>query len=166
MTDHSRVGYTVEEQAAVHDELKQFLGSDDESDDEDDEDYNDDEEGEADKAPVTLGAANSSRKRKREEREGTEESKNGGEENGIHLAQRLKRSSEYENTLKESSAVGIPTRTAAGAGDEADGSYGGIEDGYAENADYDEDELEKEMLVAFENGDFDESAEAIGADND
>ncbi|KAE8557246.1 hypothetical protein EYB25_001952 [Talaromyces marneffei] len=171
MTEHSPVGYTAAEQAAVHDELKEFLGSDDDddddSDDEEDEDYVDDGEededadndSEEEEEPAAL-ASPESRKRKRE---GDEETEGDGEDEGSgtsHLAQRLKRSAgdDGEDTSKQDSI------TTTAARDEDDGSYN--QSSYTENADYDEDELEREMLEAFENGDYDDNAEdAIGEDN-
>lgn len=163
MTEHSPVGYTVAEQAAVHDELKEFLGSDDDdSDDEEDEDYVDDgeEDDDADndsEEELAVPASPESRKRKRE---GGEEPEAEGEDADIApLAQRLKRSGndDGEVTSKQD------TVNTTGTGDEEE-SYN--QGNSTENADYDEDELEREMLAAFENGDYDERAEdAIGADN-
>ena len=163
MTEHSPVGYTAAEQAAVHDELKEFLGSDDDdSDDEEDEDYVDDGEedddagNDSEEEPAAL-ASPESRKRKRE---GDEEAEGESEGAGTApLAQRLKRTAgdDGEDTSKQDTM--ITTRPS-----DEDDSYN--QSSYTENADYDEDELEREMLAAFENGDFDENAkDAIGADN-
>ncbi|EED19432.1 RNA Polymerase II CTD phosphatase Fcp1, putative [Talaromyces stipitatus ATCC 10500] len=165
MTEHSPVGYTAAEQAAVHDELKEFLGSDDETDDEDDKDYVDDEEDD-DEAEGNNNeedpAATDTRKRKRDGDEETESEGTGTS----RLAQRLKRSpgADDDEDMSKQGATIIPGT----AKDEDDGSYNYSNETNdpTENADYDEDELEREMLAAFENGDYDENAEeAIGADN-
>lgn len=170
MTDHSRVGYTPEEQVAVHDELKEFLGSDDDTgDDEDDEDYVEDEEEDdegnaSEKEPAAPAAAGKSRKRKREKNETGDEVSVASEESGSRLAQRLKRSEDDDNKSKESQAAA--DRSANVTRDQDPGSFDDNEVDYAENVDYDEDELEREMLAAFETGEFDENAEeTIGADN-
>lgn len=166
MTEHSPVGYTAAEQAAVHDELKEFLGSDDgDSDDEEDEDYvddgeeDDDGDSDSEEEPAAVGSPES-RKRKREGDEAEDEGEGAGTS---HLAQRLKRSAgnDGEDASKQDTAF-----TTAAKDEDGSYNYSNENSHPTENADYDEDELEREMLEAFEDGGYDENAEdAIGADD-
>lgn len=162
LTETSHIGYDEDEQAAVHDELKDFLGSDDESESDNEvsgEDLN------------TTG-----KKRKRgegadgeagEESTGNDEDEN--DQRGSRLSQRIKRSYERSTGLREvATAVGSEMSEARTPGlheDELDTeNVGASHDkvgGYSENSenpDDDDDELEREMLAAFED-DFDDNSE-------
>ncbi|KAJ5094065.1 hypothetical protein N7456_009926 [Penicillium angulare] len=157
LDDHSPVGYDENEQAAVHDELRDFLGSDDESESDNDA-WGDDQ---------TSGG----KKRKRGEGAdaGTDDESADDEEDedkqGSRLSQRIKRSYERSTGLREvASAVptennALPTREQAEQEqdiDKAAASNAGSDDGLPENPDDDEDDLEREMLAAFENDDDDD----------
>ncbi|KAL1962079.1 hypothetical protein VTN77DRAFT_607 [Rasamsonia byssochlamydoides] len=161
MTAHSPIGYDAEQQAAVHDELKEFLGSDAESESELDEDE------------IFLGSE-SSKKRKREG-EDEDQQRDEDEALGSRLAQRIKLSRERSSGLKEvETAVtepvddqaggedeGVPDPTTTGADRDLDGG-----DGYPEDPDDDDDALEREMLAAFEDGNFSQVAEdEVAAEN-
>jgi RNA polymerase II subunit A-like phosphatase len=125
-SEYSAIGYDVDEQAAVHDELREFLGSDD-----------DESESDADTSEAEPVAAES-RKRKR----GTDSE----DDETASLAHRVKPS--RPSTLKQ----------AVGQDDNEEAALAGSQDGEqapVENPDDDEDELEREMLAAFE-GDYDE----------
>lgn len=155
MTEHSPVGYTEAEQAAVHDELKEFLGSDDDSgDDEDDEDYmeeededededggegEDDDDNAANGKETTEGAAALQspgwRKRKREKDDEAEYDTEGS--SFTHLAQRMKNNLPEDSQAKQRNDDVVVPPVSQG------------ESGPTEDADFDEDELEREMLEAF-----------------
>ena len=163
LTETSQVGYGEDEQAAVHDELKDFLGSDDES--------------ESDNEALGEDGNLSGKKRKRgdgADGESGEESAEDDDENdkqGSRLSQRIKRSYERSTGLRE-----VATATSSETGrtrPEHDGPSGPHDDesdaenadtgrdnneGYPEDPDDDEDELEREMLAAFED-DIDEQAD-------
>ncbi|KAJ5095391.1 hypothetical protein NUU61_004747 [Penicillium alfredii] len=165
----SPIGYDEDEQAAVHDELKEFLGSDDES--------------ESDNEALTEESTMTSKKRKRGEgsEEGGDDELTGedGDETdlrGSRLSQRIKRSYERSTGLRE---VATATGSAAdeplsklprptGPDDEepdaeAAGARRGQELSYPEDPAEDDDELEREMLAAFEDGDYDSAAEEEAA---
>jgi RNA polymerase II subunit A-like phosphatase len=160
MNELSPIGYDATQQAEVHDELKEFLGSDDESEsDLDGDGYND------------MSAGSESRKRKRKQ-EGGEDSDNASRDEAkgteSRLAQRVKLSRERTSHLKEVTSVVTPGEDPDGGeeleGAEGDGDDG--DDGYPEDPDDDDDELEREMLAAFEDGDYDEEAEGeMAAEN-
>lgn len=164
LTDISPIGYDVEQQAAIHDELKEFLGSDDEDSESD---------GDALLPPET-------RKRKRESEDETEKgekrdkSENDDPGVGTRLLQRIKESRERSSGLRQVANITSPkspettTRPARnGEGDElneiAEDDYGSGPGSHPEDPDDDDDELEKEMLAAFEESSFDESVEADAA---
>lgn len=162
MNELSPIGYGAEQQAAVHDELKEFLGSDDESESDLDGDGDHD---------LSLGGSES-KKRKRK-REGGEDpggpSQDDAEGPESRLAQRVKLSRERTSHLKEVTSVVTPDANPDDGEDlegVEEGDGGDWDDGDPENPDDDDDELEREMLAAFEDGDYDEAGEAeIAAEN-
>lgn len=129
-SEYSPIGYDVDEQAAVHDELREFLGSDDESE----------SDADASEAESLL----ESRKRKRGDDTDTEDET-------ASLAHRIKtsRPSTLKQTIGQDDDV-VEADLPAGGSQEAS------EQAQAENPDDDEDELEREMLAAFEDGEYDE----------
>ena len=161
----SPLSYDLDDQAAVHDELKEFLGSDDES--------------ESDTEVWTEDTADASRKRKRGEGNGTDEESGDdtGEEaenKGSRLSQRIKRSYARSTGLKEVAiAEGegveteetrfeegsfpapdddedgtVPEENGAGSGEpEADQGPALSEMAVDES---DVDDFEREMMAAFE----------------
>lgn len=173
MTEFSPVGYDENEQAAVHDELKEFLGSDDESE-------SDSEASFLATEPTTPG-----KKRKREdlgESEGEEQEGEEGDEDEAHgsrLSQKIKRSHERTTGLKTVANADTTdsSETPAAADEDGEGDGGtedqdaggeGNEAGYSieVNPEEEDDELEREMLAAFEDGDYDEKAEEdVAAEN-
>lgn len=188
LTSLSPIGIDVDDQAAVHEELKEFLGSDDESES--------DTESIIAETPTTP----TSRKRKRdngEEEEDeaeaeslqAEEEGEGGNKNitGSRLSQRIKRSYERSTGLREVATLSSPERAgesskgpleaaksdAAGEDnnpedlrEEEDRAGRGQDVSYPEDPVDDADELEKEMMAAFEDGGYDAKAEAdIAAEN-
>ncbi|CAL5872477.1 uncharacterized protein PFLUO_LOCUS6741 [Penicillium psychrofluorescens] len=168
----SSIGYDADEQAAVHDELKEFLGSDDESESDSETSFLADEN------------AGSGKKRKRDEgasggendEETVEDDEDESDIAGSRLSQRIKRSYERSTGLRE-----VATATSSGTdetaseralpsgpeGEEPDASAAGARSGLAVSYPEDEDdELEREMLAAFEDGDYDPKAEEdIAAEN-
>ena len=159
---HSMIGYDAAEQAEVHDELKAFLGSD-----------NEDSESDSDISLPSVVLTD--RKRKRD----TDTDESGGESEqsiksddvqqglGSRLARKIKRSHERGTGLREVSNVssgGTSTDLPSSApGDDQVKSAPGVEDEDIENniqnqdeGDADDDELEREMMAAFENGDWEE----------
>lgn len=174
LNEASPIGYGEDEQAAVHDELKEFLGSDDESES-DSEAWGEDQ---------TPGG----KKRKRGEGKTTTDEESGdddGEESdvrGSRLSQRIKRSYERSTGLREVATASSPEadetrppgqQSSAPHGahdDEPDaekaGTSQGRDEGYPEDPDDDDDALEREMLAAFEDGNFDSKAEEdVAAEN-
>ncbi|KAJ6018958.1 hypothetical protein N7499_009865 [Penicillium canescens] len=156
----SPIGYDAEEQAAVHDELKDFLGSDDES--------------ESDNESLPDETAGTGTKRKRGTESGTDEEESGDddgdeEKRGSRLSQRIKRSYERNTGLRE--VVSAPTGgedTLVPSGPQEDESDSETLGGRDQNADPDDDddELEREMLAALEGGAYDPQAEEdIAAEN-
>lgn len=171
LDEMSPIGYDEEDQAAVHEELKEFLGSDDES------------ESDTDVSLVADDPTTPSRKRKREGAEGEEmnpESEEGEDTDlqGSRLSQRIKRSYERSTGLREvATASGATTTEATQTSTQADeddndeegpdepdkDASGGPPESYPED---DDDDLEREMLAAFEDGDYDPNAEEdIAAEN-
>ncbi|KAH8692648.1 putative RNA polymerase II CTD phosphatase Fcp1 [Talaromyces proteolyticus] len=138
--EYSPIGYDADEQAAVHDELREFLGSDNESDTD------------ASEIESVMGAE--SKKRKREGGEDTDDGASEGTDSRV--PQRLK-----------VSGAGRSTSAGEGGNEEKETWTGsqqrddGDDDANVDNPDDDEDELEREMLAAFEDGEYDES----GGDN-
>ena len=160
----SPIGYGADEQAAVHDELKEFLGSDDES--------------ESDNETGLDESAATGKKRKRGEGPNDAGDEESGEDDGdsdaqgSRLSQRIKRSYERSTSLREmANASGFETTESTGPDEvepDAEKAYTGRreDDGYPENPDDDDDDLEREMLAAFEDGSYDDQAEKdIAAEN-
>lgn len=170
--DETSLGYDDDEQAAVHDELKEFLGSDDES--------------ESDTEAWGEESTQDSKKRKRgegDERPSDEESGDDdgteSDQQGSRLSQRIKRSYERSTGLREVAIASVSeidetlsenARPAGPHEEEADAEKAGTnrdqDEGYPEDPDDDDDELEREMLAAFEDGDYDsKSEEDVAAEN-
>jgi RNA polymerase II subunit A-like phosphatase len=158
----SPIGYDAEEQAAVHDELKDFLGSDDES------------ESDNESLPDETAGTGTKRKRGDGTESGTDEEESGDddgdeEKRGSRLSQRIKRSYERNTGLRE--VVSAPTGgedTLVPSGPQEDESDSETLEGRDQNAnpDDDDDELEREMLAALEEGAYDPQAEEdIAAEN-
>jgi RNA polymerase II subunit A-like phosphatase len=167
LDETSTPGYDEDELAAVHDELKEFLGSDDES--------------ESDSEAWGEESNEGSKKRKRgegTEGDGDEESgEDDGDESdpkGSRLSQRIKRSYERSTGLREvatATSSGSESERARPSGphdDEPDAEKAGTkadaDDGYPEDPDDDDDELEREMLAAFED-DNPQAEEEAAAEN-
>jgi RNA polymerase II subunit A-like phosphatase len=166
LDETSTPGYDEDELAAVHDELKEFLGSDDES--------------ESDSEAWGEESNEGSKKRKRgegAEGDGDEESgEDDGDESdpkGSRLSQRIKRSYERSTGLREvatATSSGSESERARPSGphDEPDAERAGTkadaDDGYPEDPDDDDDELEREMLAAFED-DNPQAEEEAAAEN-
>ncbi|KAJ5760729.1 hypothetical protein N7520_007885 [Penicillium odoratum] len=164
LDETSHIGYDEDEQAAVHDELKEFLGSDDESES-DSEAWGEE----------TLA----SKKRKRGDGLGgttddeSAEDEDDEDQKGSRLSQRIKRSYKRSTGLREVASA-APTdsdesRMTLQVGEEdLDLDKASInqdtDDGLPENPDDDDDALEREMLAAFE--DDDEKAEEDMAEED
>ncbi|KAJ5434298.1 NLI interacting factor [Penicillium cf. griseofulvum] len=164
LDETSPIGYDADEQAAVHDELKDFLGSDDES--------------ESDTESL-LDEPTGGKKRKRNEdtESGTDEESgdDDGEDHdkqGSRLSQRIKRSYERNTKLREITSApasgsdqispDLKTPVVEGVSDlETAGTIGSKAD--YPDPDDDDDELEREMLAAFEGGGYDSQAEAEAA---
>ncbi|KAJ9481819.1 hypothetical protein VN97_g11643 [Penicillium thymicola] len=167
LDETSPIGYDADEQAAVHDELKDFLGSDDES--------------ESDNESVVDEPSTGGKKRKRNEatESGTDEEESGDDDGDDHdkqgsrLSQRIKRSYERNTKLREITSAPAPgsdqvspdlpkTPVVEGA---SDSDTAGTSDPKPEypHPDDDEDELEREMLAAFEGGGYDSQVEADAA---
>ncbi|KAL4785706.1 hypothetical protein BJX76DRAFT_324065 [Aspergillus varians] len=194
LNDMSSIGYDEDEEAAVHEELKEFLGSDDES-----ESDSEASSMERDEVPPTSNPdiSNPDKKRKRDDGADTDD----GDENdsdtqpesgdvpGSRLSQRIKRSYQRSTGLKEvaSASIGgaLPpssgTETVPGPGRDTveetpDVAFPETEEEAAasrnpdsarpEDPIEDDDELEREMLAAFEEGEYDSKAEEdIGEEN-
>ncbi|KAF3898023.1 RNA polymerase II subunit A C-terminal domain phosphatase [Trichophyton interdigitale] len=162
LTDQSRLGYDEQEQATVHDELKEFLGSD-----------NEDSESDSDFSMLFPD--------KKRKREATEEADGGvnkeedtsAEGSGSRLSQKIKRSHERTTGLKEVSTAqpSIPaTEPTADAEMEAGrealmGDLPDVEPKYkdldpvVDDPEDDEDALEREMMAAFdEDPDWEQNA--------
>ncbi|KAL4992112.1 hypothetical protein BDW68DRAFT_150549 [Aspergillus falconensis] len=182
------LGFDQDEEAAVHEELKEFLGSDDESESDSEASWM-----ERNELPPT---SNPDKKRKRDDgadiddEENSSDTQGTGEIAGSRLSQRIKRSYERSTGLKEvasatsggagsntetSTATGTDTNTVE-ADDVPDVAFPETEEeaaasrnpdsGYPQDPAEEDDELEREMLAAFEEGGYDSNAEeAIGEDN-
>lgn len=165
LDEHSPIGFDDDELAAVHEELKEFLGSDDES--------------ESDNESTVATEDVPSKKRKRgdgPDDDADEDGDSQGEEDdmqGSRLSQRIKRSYERSTGLREVATASTaepssePTNAEQPAPEAQEQpasqtpSAGGPDD-----PDYDEDEFEREMLAAFEGADDDSKAEEeIAAEN-
>lgn len=191
LNETSPIGYGADEEAAIHEELKEFLGSDDESESDSE-------------APPALAnnptSAPSNKKRKREDgtttdtsedEDASETDNNPTDEgssdsiSGSRLAQRIKRSYARSTSLKEVATLSntgstVATEQSADATDNyeemttprdeqqpeespGDDSREIHDPPYPEEED---DELEREMLAAFEDGEYDGKAEQeIGEEN-
>ncbi|OQE41234.1 hypothetical protein PENCOP_c005G03751 [Penicillium coprophilum] len=164
LDETSPVGYDADEQAAVHDELKDFLGSDDES------------ESDTESLLDEPSIGGKKRKRNEETESGTDEEESGdddGDDNdkqGSRLSQRIKRSYERNTKLREITSApasgsdqvspDIPqTPVVEGVSDTETAGTSGPKADYPDPDD-DDDELEREMLAAFEGGGYDPQAEA------
>ncbi|KAG0155149.1 hypothetical protein PDIDSM_722 [Penicillium digitatum] len=168
LNETSPIGYDADEQAAVHDELKDFLGSDDESES-DNESLLDE--------PSTGGKK---RKRNEETESGTDEEESGDDDGDDHdnpgsrLSQRIKRSYERNTKLREITSIiasssdqvspDLPkTPVVEGVSDSETAGTGSALRADYPDPDDDDDELEREMLAAFEGGGYDSQAEADAA---
>ncbi|KAL4768154.1 hypothetical protein BDW60DRAFT_133874 [Aspergillus nidulans var. acristatus] len=182
------LGFDQDEEAAVHEELKEFLGSDDESESDSEASWM-----ERNELPPT---SNPDKKRKREDGTDTDDDENNsdtqgsGEIAGSRLSQRIKRSYERSTGLKEvasatSGGTGSNTDTGTATGTDTDtadaddvpevafpeteeeaAASRNPDSSYPQDPVEEEDELEREMLAAFEEGGYDSNAEeAIGEDN-
>ncbi|KAE8141189.1 hypothetical protein BDV38DRAFT_268837 [Aspergillus pseudotamarii] len=167
LDEHSPIGYDEDQLAAVHEELKEFLGSDDESESD---------------SEVSSWAeeATPNKKRKRDEGAeggGEEESQEEGDQPRSRLSQRIKRSYERSTGLKEvaTAATDDPAQKSPmltesndeGAQKESDEPASqDLNANFPEDPAEDDDELEREMMAAFEDGDYDAKAEEdIAAEN-
>ncbi|KAL3477551.1 hypothetical protein BJX99DRAFT_226124 [Aspergillus californicus] len=192
LSEVSPIGYDEDQQAAIHEELKDFLGSDDEESESDSEFY---PGVQRDEVPPTSAPG---KKRKRDDgndndepeddasNSGSDTSTEAGDVPGSRLSQRIKRSYERTTGLKEVASAGAGAGTTAGAvpqpepqpqsptpdiafpetEEEATATHN-PDANYPEDPAADEDdELEREMLAAFEDDEFDSKAEEhIGEDN-
>ncbi|PWY92406.1 hypothetical protein BO70DRAFT_9205 [Aspergillus heteromorphus CBS 117.55] len=160
----SPIGYDEEQQAAVHDELKEFLGSDDESESDTD-------------VSVLDEIPSPGKKRKREEDESADdvETDNPSEEVDVHgsrLAQRIKRSYERSTGLKEVASAGVESafkQAQAQAQVPSDTDADTPEEPTSqpqEPVEEDDDELEREMMAAFEDGEEPADDEKIANENE
>ncbi|RMJ26105.1 hypothetical protein PHISP_03038 [Aspergillus sp. HF37] len=195
LDDSSPIGYGTDEQAEVHEELKEFLGSDDESDSDSDmppppqqpqaqpQAQPPPQKQPQSQAPMETMAP--SKKRKLEDPGETDKERN------PKLGQRVRRSYPGSTALRHvASAIGSDTSTTSQSpgpvdeGDE-DQDQGAAEEGTDENTldepaaddaasrgapmtypEEENDELEQEMLAALEDGDYDAKAEEdIAAEN-
>lgn len=158
LTAHSPIGYDAEQQAAVHEELREFLGSEDES------------ESESDLSFLAGEPQTPSRKRKREEgdemedeiREGDEDAE---DEEGAHrtrLPRRLKLSHDGSTDLGEPTEMPVEPEGEGEAGAQGEDEAPA---GYPENPDDDDDELEREMLAALEEEYNEKADEDVAAEN-
>ncbi|KAB8202856.1 FCP1-like phosphatase phosphatase domain protein [Aspergillus parasiticus SU-1] len=167
LDEHSPIGYDEDQQAAIHEELKEFLGSDDESESD---------------SEVSSWAEEATPNKKRKREEGSEggdeeESQEEGDQPGSRLSQRIKRSYERSTGLKEvaTAATDDPAQESPVAPESNDESAQKESDEPAsqdlnanlpEDPAEDDDELEREMMAAFEDGDYDAKAEEdIAAEN-
>ncbi|KAL2815013.1 hypothetical protein BJX63DRAFT_391226 [Aspergillus granulosus] len=185
LTEMSPIGYDQDQQAAIHEELKEFLGSDDESESDSEASWV-----ERDEPPPT-----SSPRKKRKRDDGTDDEDeasnsdtptDSGDIPGSRLSQRIKRSYERSTGLKEVATASVPG-TAADTATATDSNSGtdrdtpdiafpetGEEASASRNPDVafpedpveDDDELEREMMAAFEEDGFDSGVEEdIAAEN-
>ncbi|KAJ5888032.1 hypothetical protein N7495_008073 [Penicillium taxi] len=140
----SPIGYDAKEQAEVHDELKDFLGSDDESESDNESTIDPDEETKKRKRGATSNG------------DGSAEYDPDDEDMGSRLSQRIKRSYERSTSLRE-----VASANSAGTAQSFDESAATSQADMDSETDMtgavnydvdDEDELEREMLAAFEDG--------------
>jgi RNA polymerase II subunit A-like phosphatase len=161
LDETSPIGYGADEQAAVHDELKDFLGSDDES--------------ESDNESLPDETSTGTKRKRGEGADGTTDEEESGDddgddsEKGSRLSQRIKRS--YERNTKLREITSAPARSDEASSDRPqpmvmEGEDSGSETvgssqktGQLGDPDDDEDELEREMLAAFEGGGYDSQLE-------
>lgn len=168
LSEQSPIGYDEDQQAAVHEELKDFLGSDDESESDSDASFMADESSQIGK------------KRKRDdetEGEGGDEdqepaAEEEGDQTGSRLSQRIKRSYERSTGLRAMATPGGANNNNTAATEEppkpeemvsspqepepeASGSQ--PQENTSQPDVDDEDELEREMMAAFEDNDEDET---------
>ncbi|KAL4926293.1 protein-serine/threonine phosphatase [Aspergillus undulatus] len=192
LDDMSPIGYDQDEEAAVHEELKEFLGSDDESES-DNESFIDRDE----LPPTSNPTLSPGKKRKRDDEGETDddddeppnpETQAEGDVPGSRLSQRIKRSYERSTSLKEVATASTSNGAGRGPQAEADVDTGAGEErqpnvsfpeteeeaaasrnpdsSYPPDPVEDEDELEREMLAAFEDGGYDSKAEEDIADDE
>ncbi|PYI33076.1 TFIIF-interacting CTD phosphatase [Aspergillus indologenus CBS 114.80] len=167
LTEMSPIGYDADQQAAIHEELKEFLGSDDESESDSDASFMED-------APTTAP----SKKRKRpedteeEEDEGGDDSgdrvQDAGAPRGSRLAQRIRRVYERPGTtLSRAVSSAANSESPSSEPEEQANAPSGSQPADTMPAPEEEDdELEREMMAAFEDGDYDATAEEkIAAEN-
>ncbi|PYH45424.1 protein-serine/threonine phosphatase [Aspergillus saccharolyticus JOP 1030-1] len=158
LTEVSPIGYDADQQAAIHEELKEFLGSDDDSESDSDASF-------MDEVPTTAP----SRKRKRsddtkdEEGEGDEGGKGAesGSDHGSRLSQRIRRVYERPGTAL-SQAVSSAANSESPSSeleDPTDAATASQQAAAMPAPEEEDDELEREMMAAFEDGDYDETAE-------
>ncbi|CEJ56427.1 hypothetical protein PMG11_02635 [Penicillium brasilianum] len=162
LTESSALSYDEDDQAAVHDELKEFLGSDDES--------------ESDSELLAEETTEPSRKRKRGEgnegnadEESTDEDGDESDPKGSRLSQRIKRSYERSTGLREVATAGgsetEETRFEKGQfsapddddeGEEVAASAVGEQETQSDTAvdESDADDFEREMMAAFDDPDY------------
>lgn len=158
LDETSPVGYGEDEQAEVHDELKDFLGSDDES--------------ESDNEPGPAEPSSGTKRKRGDDLEGaTDEEESGDDdgdepEKGSRLSQRVKRSYERNTKLREITPAPPrsdepPSQPGGLEGEESESETlgNGSQKGSHENPDDDEDDLERELLAAFESGENDSQEE-------
>ncbi|PYH92756.1 hypothetical protein BO71DRAFT_17725 [Aspergillus ellipticus CBS 707.79] len=157
MDETSLVFYDEDQQAAVHEELKEFLGSDDESESDTD-------------TPPPDKLPSPTKKRKRDEDESSdgddEETESTGDEDdslGSRLSQRIKRSYERSTGLKEVASAGVESSTKQAANDDtADAPAAQSQEASFQEPAEDDDELEREMMAAFEDDEEEEVANENG----
>ncbi|KAF9891087.1 Carboxy-terminal domain (CTD) phosphatase [Aspergillus nanangensis] len=158
LNDSSRIGYDDDELAAVHEELKDFLGSDDDS--------------ESDSDASVFGDDGANKKRKRSDGtddEGDDDGDSQGEDSDLQrsrLSQRIKRSYERSTSLREVASANTNelSRVSEQVGAEESEEPVSQEPIVGEPGDPDddvddEDDLEREMLAAFDDDDEDAKVE-------
>ncbi|KAE8152672.1 hypothetical protein BDV25DRAFT_150569 [Aspergillus avenaceus] len=167
LDEYSPIGYDEEQQASIHEELKEFLGSDDESESDNE-------------ASSWEEEAGPNKKRKRDD--GSEDGDDGdsqdeSDQGGSRLAQRIKRSYERSTGLKEvatatsegSQALPVPTEPddkETPKEPEEPAPQEQENPNLPEDPVDDEDELEREMLAALAGDDYDNRVEEeVAAEN-
>ncbi|THC99909.1 hypothetical protein EYZ11_000607 [Aspergillus tanneri] len=162
LNEMSPIGYDAEQQAAIHEELKEFLGSDDESESDSDYSFLADED------------IASSKKRKRDDESEDKNYEPSLEEDenfqGSRLSQRIKRSYERSTGLREVASANIAesAHESTDRDDEESRDLASRDQTakFPENPAEDDDELEREMMAAFEDGGYDgKGEENIAAEN-
>lgn len=158
----THLGLDADAQAAAEKELREFMGDDWDSDSESDADWS------------TEDSIASSKKRKRgEDGDGAFDEELGEDEGddtdkqGSRLSQRIKRSYERSTGLREVAIPGGPDSEQGPI--DPDAGQAGIRsdnDTYPEDLDDDDDELEREMLAAFEGDDDDPGATESAVEGD